>query len=81
MEKQCALTSGKRTDASHQSSYSTRQTIQCQPHDGQRHDGAAGHDGFQAPHPGVSISEVCHLGNDAGHSIKNGHEVAVVEGQ
>ena len=26
---------------------------------------AAGRDGFQAPHPGVSISEVCHLGNDA----------------
>ena len=50
---------------SYPSNYATRQTVQCQPHDGPGHDGAAGHDGFQAPHPGVSICEVCHLGNDA----------------
>ena len=43
---------GQITKITHQiscpSSYSTRQRIQRQPHDGPRNDGAAGHDGLQA---------------------------------
>ena len=57
------------TKVIHQISYpkscSTRQTVQCHSHGGPGLDGAVGHDGFQTPHPGVSISEVCNLGNNA----------------
>ena len=60
---------GQITKVIHQISYpkscSTRQTVQCHSHGGPGLDGAVGHDGFQTPHPGVSISEVCNLGNNA----------------
>ena len=60
---------GQITKVIHQISYpkscSTRQTVQCHSHGGPGLDGAVGHDGFQTPHPGVSISGVCNLGNNA----------------